>query len=92
MTNVPEEALSFYDAMQGQVIYKSVSYVRSIVQVMQDVRHAVLGGPSGPNDVTAATVYGGSAGRLIPIVIAMLVFLGALAFFRREGRYFAERV
>jgi hypothetical protein len=42
--------------------------------------------------VTAATVYGGAAGRLIPILIAGLVFLGALAFFRREGRYFAERV
>jgi ABC-2 type transport system permease protein len=71
---------------------QKVAFLNPFVQVMQDVRHAVLGGPSGPNDVTAATVYGGSAGRLIPIFIAALVFLGALAFFRREGRFFAERV
>jgi hypothetical protein len=55
------------------------------------VRHAVLGG-SGPNDLTAATVYAGAGGRAIPIGIALLIFVGALAFFRREGRYFAERV
>ena len=71
---------------------QKVAFLNPFVQVMQDVRHAILGGPSGPNDVTAATVYGGSAGRLIPLFIAALVFLGALAFFRREGRFFAERV
>jgi ABC-2 type transport system permease protein len=71
---------------------QKVAFLNPFVQVMQDVRHAVLGGASGPNDVTAAAVFGGSAGRLIPILIAVLVFVGALAFFRREGRYFAERV
>jgi ABC-2 type transport system permease protein len=71
---------------------QKVAFLNPFVQVMQDVRHAILGGPSGPNDITAATVYGGAGGRLIPILIAVLVFLGALAFFRREGRYFAERV
>jgi len=70
---------------------QKIAFLNPFVQVMQDVRHAVLGGASGPNDVTAATVYGG-AGRLIPILIAVFIFLGALAFFRREGRYFAERV
>jgi ABC-2 type transport system permease protein len=69
-----------------------VAFLNPFVQVMQDVRHAILGGSSGPNDVTAATVYGGAFGRLIPILIAVLVFLGGLAFFRREARFFAERV
>ena len=71
---------------------QKVAFLNPFVQVMQDVRHAILGGPSGPNDVTAATVYGSAWGRLIPVLIAVLVFLGALAFFRREGRFFAERV
>jgi ABC-2 type transport system permease protein len=70
---------------------QKVAFLNPFVQLMQDVRHAVLGA-SGPNDLTAATVYAGAGGRAIPIVIAVLLFVGALAFFRREGRYFAERV
>lgn len=71
---------------------QKVAFLNPFVQVMQDARHVVLGGASGPNDLTAAAVYAGAGGRAIPIVIAMLIFLGALAFFSREGRYFAERV
>ena len=59
---------------------------------MQDIRHVVLGGASGPNDLTAADVFAGAGGRLIPLAIVALVFVAALAFFRREGRYFAERL
>jgi ABC-2 type transport system permease protein len=70
---------------------QKVAFLNPFVQIMQDVRHAVLGG-SGPNDLTAADVFGGAGGRLIPIAIALLIFTGALLFFRREGRYFAERV
>jgi ABC-2 type transport system permease protein len=70
---------------------QKVAFLNPFVQVMQDIRHAVLGG-SGPNDVTAASVYAGAGGRAIPIMVALLLFLGGLAFFRREGRYFAERV
>jgi ABC-2 type transport system permease protein len=68
-----------------------IAFLNPFVQVMQDIRHVILGGASGPNDVTAADVYG-PAGRIIPILIALFLFLGALVFFRREGRYFAERV
>ena len=35
VTTIPEEACNFYHECQGQVIYKSVSYQRSIVQRMQ---------------------------------------------------------
>jgi ABC-2 type transport system permease protein len=70
---------------------QKVAFLNPLVQIIQDARHAILGGPSGPNDVTAASVYG-AGGRLIPIAIAVLIFVGGLAFFRREGRYFAERV
>jgi ABC-2 type transport system permease protein len=71
---------------------QKLAFLNPLVQIIQDARHAILGGASGPNDVTAATVYAGVGGRVIPILIAVLVFLGGLAFFRREGRYFAERV
>lgn len=70
---------------------QKVSFLNPFVQIMQDVRHVVLGA-SGPNDLTAADVYAGAGGRAIPIAIALLIFIGALAFFRREGKYFAERV
>lgn len=35
VTNLPEAAKAFYEAFDGQVIYKSISYVRSIVQPMK---------------------------------------------------------
>jgi ABC-2 type transport system permease protein len=70
---------------------QKVAFLNPFVQIMQDIRHAVLGS-SGPNDVTAQNVYAGAGGRLLPIAIALLVFAGALLFFRRESRYFAERV
>jgi ABC-2 type transport system permease protein len=71
---------------------QKIAFLNPLVQIIQDARHAILGGSSGPNDVTAATVYAGLGGRAIPILIAVLIFLGGLAFFRREGRFFAERV
>jgi ABC-2 type transport system permease protein len=71
---------------------QKVTFLNPLVQVMQDIRHVVLGGTSGPYDVSAATVYGSASGRLVPIVIVALLFLFAFLFFRREGRYFAERL
>ena len=68
-----------------------IAFLNPFVQIMQDVRHAVLGS-GGPNDVTAQTVFAGVGGRALPIAIALLVFGGSLVFFRREARYFAERV
>lgn len=35
VTNQPEAVLAFYERFDGNVIYKSISYVRSIVQTMQ---------------------------------------------------------
>jgi ABC-2 type transport system permease protein len=70
---------------------QKVAFLNPFVQVMQDIRHALLGA-SGPNDLTAGDVFAGAGGRLIPLAIVALVFVAALAFFRREGRYFAERL
>jgi ABC-2 type transport system permease protein len=70
---------------------QKIAFLNPFVQVMQDIRHVILGS-SGPNDITAAAVYAGVGGRLIPIAIVVVILVGALTFFRREGRYFAERV
>lgn len=70
---------------------QKVAFLNPFVQVMQDIRHVLLGGASGPNDLTAADVYG-SGGRLIPLAIVAVLFGAALLFFRRESRYFAERL
>lgn len=71
---------------------QKVAFLNPFVQVMQDIRHVVLGGTSGPYDVSAADAFAGYGGRLIPIAIVVLLFIGSAAFFRREGRYFAERL
>jgi ABC-2 type transport system permease protein len=70
---------------------QKVAFLNPLVQIIQDVRYVVLGS-SGPNDLTAADVYSNAGGRVIPVAIAVLIFIGGLAFFRRDGRYFAERV
>jgi ABC-2 type transport system permease protein len=70
---------------------QKIAFLNPFLQVMQDARHAVLG-PSGPNDLTVANVYGGQAGRLVPLAIIAVLLGGGYAFFRREARYFAERV
>jgi ABC-2 type transport system permease protein len=84
-------AAIFYPIGIVPVWAQKIAFLNPLVQVIQDVRHAVLGS-SGPNDVTAQDVYAGVGGRLIPIAIALLVFAAAFLFFRRESRYFAERV
>jgi len=71
---------------------QKAAFLNPFVQVMQDIRHVMLGGASGPNDLTASTVYAGAGGRLIPIAIVALLFLVSVVLFRREGRYFAERL
>ena len=71
---------------------QKVAFLNPFVQVMQDIRHVLLGGASGPYDVSAADVFAGYGGRLIPIAIVVSLPCAALAFFRREGRYFAERL
>ncbi|HEY5057536.1 MAG TPA: hypothetical protein VII51_00835, partial [Gaiellaceae bacterium] len=61
-------------------------------QVLQDVRAIVLYPDLKPNRLTVADAFGTSAARLIPIGIVLLLALVALALFRREEPYFAERV
>jgi ABC-2 type transport system permease protein len=69
-----------------------ITFLNPFVQVMQDIRHVMLGGSSGPFDVTVAAAFGGSAGRLVPAAVAVAVFLFGFSVFRHQARYFAERI
>jgi ABC-2 type transport system permease protein len=68
---------------------KPVAFVSPVVQVMQDMRAVVVGGPQG---ITAANVYGTVWGYAIPVGFCLLVFAFGLWIFLRESPRFAERV
>jgi ABC-2 type transport system permease protein len=70
---------------------EQIVFLNPLVQIIQDIRHALIGA-TGPKDVTAAAVFAGHGGRLGPILLTVAIFLGGFALFRREGRYFAERI
>ena len=69
--------------------FQPVAFLNPFVQIMQDVRAAVIYDMHVP---TATSVLGGQSGHLIPIVIAFAVLAGGIVFFRREAPWFAERV
>ena len=68
---------------------KPVAFVSPVVQVMQDVRSLVIGGPQG---ITADVVYGTPWGYAVPIGFFLLTLAFGLWFFHRESPWFAERV
>jgi ABC-2 type transport system permease protein len=71
---------------------RKVAFFYPFTQVLQDVRSIVLSPDLKPNRLTISDAFGTSAARLIPLAIVLLLALGALALFRREEPYFAERV
>ena len=58
---------------------QKVAFLNPFVQVMQDIRHAMLGARAGRTTCRPSTVYAGAGGRLIPIAIVVLIFVAALA-------------
>ncbi|MDQ3823145.1 MAG: ABC transporter permease [Actinomycetota bacterium] len=67
-----------------------VAFVNPLVQVMQDVRHVVLGDAT--SVPIASDILGGSFGHVVPIAVALAVLAVGLAVFRREAPRFAELV
>jgi len=68
---------------------QKIQYLNPLVQVMQDIRHLVLGRLEPEIDI--ATVYG-SAGRLLPIAVALGTFALGYRMFSRQSRFFPEQV
>ena len=69
---------------------QKVDFLNPLFQVMQDVR-VLLIGANQPHE-TITSVYGSELARLLPIGIAIGVFMLGLAYFRHEAPTFAERV
>ena len=67
-----------------------VVILNPLVQVMQDVRHVVLGDAA--SHPIAADVLGGVAGHVLPVAVALAVLAIGLAVFRRDAPRFAELV
>jgi ABC-2 type transport system permease protein len=66
-----------------------IAFVNPVVQVMQDVRTIVIGGPAG---ITAGDVYGSAWGYAAPLGFCAATIVFSLWLFRREAPWFAERV
>lgn len=67
---------------------QKVVFANPFVQAMQDVRWLLV--PE-PEVMTAADVYGSSLGHLVPLAVLAGVALLALALYRHEAPYLAER-
>lgn len=70
---------------------KGIAFLNPVTQVLQDVRALLLYRDLPANRITAATVFEGWGGRLLPIGITLVLLLAAVAFFRHEEPLFAER-
>lgn len=68
---------------------KPIAFVSPVVQVMQDVRAIVVGGPQG---ITVADVYGTAWAYVVPVGFCLLTLAFGLWLFERESPWFAERV
>jgi ABC-2 type transport system permease protein len=68
---------------------KPIAFTSPVVQVMQDMRAIVVGGPQG---ITVADVYGTAWGYLAPVGFCLLTLAFGLWLFERESPWFAERV
>jgi ABC-2 type transport system permease protein len=66
---------------------EKVLFLNPLVQVMQDVRAVVLEG-----EVATVTDVLGAGGRVVPVAVALGVFVFGLFIFRRDSSRFAERV
>lgn len=67
---------------------QKVVFANPFVQAMQDVRWLLV--PE-PEVMTAADVYGSSLGHLVPLAVLAGLALLALALYRHEAPYLAER-
>jgi ABC-2 type transport system permease protein len=71
---------------------QQIAFLNPFTQVLQDIRNIVIYDDLPGNRVTAAVAFGTRAADLIPIGIAVAVFLVGVLLMKREEPWFAERV
>jgi ABC-2 type transport system permease protein len=68
---------------------KPIAFISPVVQVMQDVRAVIIGGPQA---ITVSDIYGTAWAYLVPLGFCALTLAFGLWLFHRESPWFAERI
>src|SRR5215217_4803389 len=69
---------------------RTLAFLNPLTQILQDFRAIVLYQDLEPNLITAADAFNSSAGRLIPISIALAIFGLGFWIFKKQEPWFAE--
>lgn len=70
------------------VTFQKLILLNPMAQTIQDARWAAVSHET----LTPHTVFNGGWYMYIPFLIVVIVFIGGLAYFRRESKYFAENI
>jgi ABC-2 type transport system permease protein len=70
---------------------RKLVFLNPVTQVLQDMRAIILYPDLHPNRITVNDAFHSSFGRLLPIAIALGIFLTGFLFFRHQEPWFAER-
>lgn len=70
------------------VTVQKLLLLNPVAQAIQDARNVVIT----QETITIAEVWGGSAARLIPVAISLVVLIIGVLYFKKETKYFAENI
>jgi ABC-2 type transport system permease protein len=71
---------------------RKIIFLNPFTQVLQDVRSLVIYPDLPQNKIDASEALAGAGGHVLPVLIALTIFVAGLAFLKREAPWFAERV
>jgi len=71
---------------------RNIALLNPFAQVLQDIRSIILYDDVPQNRITAGDAFGSSFGSLIPVAIAIAIFIVGYYLMRREEPWFAERL
>jgi ABC-2 type transport system permease protein len=71
---------------------RQLAFLNPFTQVLQDIRAVVLYPDLAPNRITVTQAFDTAYARLLPIAIALGIFVVGILLFRREEPWLAERV
>lgn len=70
------------------VTFQKLILINPMAQAVQDARYVIVT----TKTITGTQVFQGGWYQYIPFFIVILVFIGGLAYFRKESKYFAENI
>jgi ABC-2 type transport system permease protein len=73
--------------VKDRVLQKLI-ILNPMAQAIQDARHVLVT----PSSITISESFGTSFARLLPLGFSLLVLVGAITYFRRNSKYFAENI